>query len=74
MTHAEPVYDYFEKDNARFRRRRGGPASLVHEVFDRHSRTWSPYQGDYFTPTIFGDRCESPMGAPAEVTAPEPVK
>jgi hypothetical protein len=51
-------YDYLERDNATFCRRRG--RTLVDDVFDRRTNTWHPYTGDRFAAAYWGDLVDDP--------------
>ncbi|HUW80503.1 MAG TPA: hypothetical protein VMV54_06355 [Acidocella sp.] len=61
---AGAVMDFFEQDNAKFRRhgRRGG----VDEVL--HGNDWHPYTGDRLAPALYGDAIEDPCGESMQKT------
>jgi len=50
-------YEYFEHDNAKFRRR--GGFGGVDDVL--HGKTWKPYKGDRTRAYLMGDRIDDPL-------------
>lgn len=64
---AEPAWEYFDYDNAQYRR----PAGLIGGVTDVLSNdgTWKPYTGaDRTKQYLFGDRINNPKARVAKVT------
>jgi hypothetical protein len=54
------TYDYFESDNAIFRRAKSARTDMIDDVYRPDTATWSPYDGDRLWPAKFGDKTTDP--------------
>ena len=57
---ADIEWEFYEKDNAVFRRPKGIRTRSVHDVYRPDSKSWVRYEGDRLAPVVFGDRTTDP--------------